>query len=69
MVVLSNVITSLYDDPANTYVSRSDIIPIARDKIAGQPIEDRLLRARHAAQLEQRALKKLENEEMKKQKR
>lgn len=50
MTVLSVVISDLYDDPANSYVETGDMAYIARDKIQGKPIEDRLLGARRKAQ-------------------
>lgn len=44
--VLRDVMTSLYSDPANSYVSYSSMVYIARDKIGGKDIEAALMSAR-----------------------
>ena len=44
--VLADVITSLYADPANTYINFESMIYIARDKLSGKDIDIRLRRAR-----------------------
>jgi hypothetical protein len=43
---VSNVMASLYSDPANTYVQDDDMIYIARDKLSGKDIEPMLWSAR-----------------------
>jgi hypothetical protein len=43
---LLDVMTSLYSDPANTYIAHSSMIYIARDKLAGKDIESLLRNAR-----------------------
>ncbi len=50
MTVMCDVITDLYNDPANTYIEYFYMIPIAREKIQGKSIEDKLLQARRLAQ-------------------
>ena len=44
--VLSNVITSLYADPANTFVQNDEMVYIARDKLSGKDVELMLRSAR-----------------------
>ncbi len=44
--VLRDIMTSLYADPANTYVRYSSMVYIARDKLAGKDIEPVLRHAR-----------------------
>lgn len=43
---IRDVMTSLYSDPANTYITFDSMVYIARDKLAGQDIESRLREAR-----------------------
>jgi hypothetical protein len=43
---LLDVMTSLYSDPANTYIGYAYMIYIARDKLAGKDIEALLRNAR-----------------------
>jgi hypothetical protein len=43
---LLDVMTSLYTDPANTYIGHASMIYIARDKLAGKDIEVLLRNAR-----------------------
>ena len=43
---LRDVMTSLYSDPANTYIRYGPMVYIARDKLAGKDIEPRLRLAR-----------------------
>ena len=43
---LNDVMTSLYADPANTYVQSDDMVYIARDKLSGKDIEPVLRSAR-----------------------
>ena len=44
--VIRDVMTSLYADPANTYVAFDSMVYIARDKLAGKEIEAALRDAR-----------------------
>lgn len=44
--VLGNVMTSLYADPANTYIQNDDMVYLARDKIGGKDVESALRDAR-----------------------
>jgi len=43
---LGNVMTSLYADPANTYVQADDMVYIARDKLSGREVASALRDAR-----------------------
>jgi hypothetical protein len=43
------VMSDLYKDPANVYVSNQDMLFIARDKIEGKDIEDKIKEARSSA--------------------
>jgi hypothetical protein len=43
---LLDVMTSLYSDPANTYIALGSMIYIARDELAGKDIEGLLRHAR-----------------------
>jgi hypothetical protein len=43
---LLDVITSLYADPANTFVTHAAMVYMARDKLAGKEIEASLRNAR-----------------------
>ncbi len=43
------VMTDLYRDPANTFIDTKDILFIARDKLLGKSIDDRLVSARKQA--------------------
>jgi len=61
-MVLSNVISSLYGDPANTYIAISRMIPIARDKIVGVSIDNELLFQRKMAQDEYKIMQKMRDE-------
>jgi hypothetical protein len=47
--VLSKIITSLYQDPANSYVNLDDMMFIANSKLKGRPIDDSLRTARDRA--------------------
>jgi hypothetical protein len=47
--VLSKIMTSLYQDPANSYVNLDDMIFIANSKLKGRPIDDSLRTARDSA--------------------
>jgi hypothetical protein len=50
-----SVMTDLYKDPANTFIDSKDMLYIARDKLLGEKIDDRLLSARkEAAELHER---------------
>ncbi|NKE72170.1 hypothetical protein [Candidatus Manganitrophus noduliformans] len=44
-----SVITDLYKDPANTFIDTVDMLYIARDKLLGEKIDDRLVSARKKA--------------------
>lgn len=44
--VLRDVMTSLYSDPANTYIRYNSMVYIARDKLNGNDTEPRLKLAR-----------------------
>ena len=46
---IPDVITSLYSDPANSYISMIDMFFLARDKIEGKSIEYKLMNARKSA--------------------
>jgi len=54
--VLAEVILSLYENPANSYIPFSDMVSIAQDKLRGRPVEERLIKAREGAELVRRAL-------------
>lgn len=43
---LRDVMTSLYSDPANTYISFGSMIYVARDKLSGKDVEPILRKAR-----------------------
>lgn len=43
---IRDVITSLYSDPANTYVTLDSMVYVARDKLAGKDIDENLRQAR-----------------------
>jgi hypothetical protein len=43
---LRDVMTSLYGDPANTYIRHDSMVYIARDKLSGKDVEPALRRAR-----------------------
>jgi len=43
---LRDVMSSLYADPANTFIRHDSMVYIARDKLSGKDIEQALLRAR-----------------------
>jgi len=43
---LREVMTSLYSDPANTYIRHDAMVYIARDKLDGKDVEPTLRRAR-----------------------
>jgi hypothetical protein len=45
---LRDVMTSLYSDPANTYIRYDSMVYIARDKLAGMDIEPKLRVARRS---------------------
>ena len=44
-----SVMTDLYRDPANTFIDTKDMLYIARDKLLGERIDDRLISARKEA--------------------
>ena len=44
--VIRDIMTDLYKDPANTYISFKNMIFIAKDKLSGKPIEDKLIEER-----------------------
>ncbi len=46
---LREVISDLYKDPANSYITTSDMFFLARDKIEGKNIEKGIMEARSAA--------------------
>lgn len=46
---LIEVMSSLYRDPANSYVSMQDMLYIARDSISGKDVSKRILEARKFA--------------------
>lgn len=48
-VVLANIVSELYRDPANSLVPFSQILTIGREKVAGRPVDHLLLSARRAA--------------------
>ncbi|GAX60555.1 hypothetical protein SCALIN_C13_0067 [Candidatus Scalindua japonica] len=48
--VLRNVISDLYNDPANSYIEICDIAYIARDKIQWKFVDNKLLKARREVQ-------------------
>ena len=56
------VMTDLYSDPANAYVSLIDMLFIARDKIAGKQIEKALQEARKSALETHRVMEQLKHE-------
>jgi hypothetical protein len=43
---LRDVMTSIYSDPANTYIRYDSVLYLSRDKLNGKDIEPMLLRAR-----------------------
>ncbi len=44
-----SVMTDLYKDPANIFIDTKDMLYIARDKLLGEKIDDRLVSARKKA--------------------
>lgn len=49
--ILADAMTHLYDDPANSYLPFAWVLYLAKDRIEGKPIEEKLLEARkHAFQ-------------------
>jgi hypothetical protein len=50
VTVLSNVISELYNGPANSYVEIGDMVRISRDKIQGKSVDNKLLKARKKVQ-------------------
>lgn len=58
---LSKTITSIYSDPANSYISYPEMISIAKCKVGGEPIEDKLLDARKGAIKEHELLEEYRN--------
>ncbi len=46
VAVLSNVLSELYNDPANSFIEIGDMARIARDKIQGESVDNKLLKAR-----------------------
>jgi len=58
-MTLSKTITNLYGNPANSYVELPEMISIAKYKIKGESIENRLLDARKRALLEHELLLEL----------
>lgn len=53
------VMTDLYKDPANTFIDTKDMLYIARDKLLGEKIDDRLVSARKKAVESHESLKAL----------
>jgi hypothetical protein len=45
---LRDVMTSLYSDPANTYIRYDSVVYLSRDKLNGKDIKPSLMRAREA---------------------
>jgi len=43
---IRDVMTSLYSDPASTYITRNTMVYIARDKLSGKDVDPMLRRAR-----------------------
>ena len=52
------VMTDLYKDPANAFIRTRDILFLARDKLLGEKIDDRLVSARREAVKSHEAFKK-----------
>ena len=52
--VLAEVILSLYEDPANSYIPFSDMVSIAQDKLNGKAVEEDLIQARRTVELVER---------------
>jgi hypothetical protein len=50
VTVLSNVISELYNEPANSYIEIGDVVRISRDKIQGKSVDNKLLKARKKVQ-------------------
>jgi hypothetical protein len=50
VTVLSNVISELYNEPANSYIEIGDVVRISRDKIQGKSVDNKLLKARERVQ-------------------
>jgi hypothetical protein len=50
VTVLSNVISELYNEPANSYIEIGDVVRISRDKIQGKSVDNKLLKAREKVQ-------------------
>jgi len=44
--VIRDIMNDLYKDPANSYISFQNMIFIAKDKLAGKPIENKLIEER-----------------------
>ncbi len=61
VTVLSNVISDLYNDPANSYIEVGDMTRIARDKIQGKSVDNKLLEARRRIQHGYKSLQNLKN--------
>ena len=55
---LRDVMTSLYEDPANTYIRWEKIVYLARDKLMGKDISQSLIKARKDAHEEYELLRK-----------
>ncbi len=50
LTVLSNVISVLYNEPANSYIEIVDVVRISRYKIQGKSVDNKLLKARKKVQ-------------------
>ena len=60
--VLAEVILSLYEDPANSYIPFSDMVSIAQDKLNGKAVEEDLIQARRTVELVERVVEGLKEE-------
>ena len=48
LIAIRDIMTCLYEDPANAYIFFGSMISIASDKLSGEPIENRLPKERKA---------------------
>jgi hypothetical protein len=55
-----DIITSLYKDPANSYIWFQDMVYIARDSLSGKDVTAAILEARRSARINYELSKKLE---------
>lgn len=58
--VIRDVMTGLYEDPANTFIKWETVLYLARDKLMGEDISERLIKARKFAIEEWELLQKME---------